>query len=59
MTPEQKRQKLNEMEARARSKRLLAESEGHVLGDKTVYVWYNGKLVDMPESVAKKYGYKY
>lgn len=59
MTPEQKRQKIQELNERARQKLLAENANGEPTVERNVYVWYNGKLVDMPESIAKKYGHKY
>jgi hypothetical protein len=60
MTPEEKREKLKALNERARQKLLMLRESGEEQPvEKNVYVWYNGKLIDMPESVAKKYGHTY
>lgn len=55
MTPE-RRQKLKELNEKARLKMIEDKDKPP---EKTVYVWINGMLIDMPESIAKKYGHKY
>jgi len=52
MTPDQKRQKLKEMEARSKAKRqTLKESGMDRAINESTYVWHNDELVLVPKSV--------